>query len=153
MDLDKARAADAPLVFPGAADQGGTAGGGGGPHGVPQTGNVHGPSVRKVADIEQGLRDADVVVEGRYVTQVQTHSALETHGVVADWKPEMLTVWASTQGVSSVREELAGFFKIPVTQIRVSPSLWAEDSARSLEPAITAWSPRHFRKKPGRRSA
>ncbi len=119
VDLDRARAADAPLVYPGAADQGGTAGGGGGPHGVPQTGNVHGPSIRKVADTEQGLRDADVVVEGHYVTQVQTHSALETHGVVADWKPEMLTVWASTQAVSSVREELAGFFKIPMTQIRV----------------------------------
>ena len=115
----RARAADAPLVYPGAADQGGTAGGGGGPHGVPQTGNIHGPSIRKVADVEQGLRDADVVVEGHYVTQVQTHSALETHGVVADWKPEMLTVWASTQAVSSVREELAGFFKIPMTQIRV----------------------------------
>ncbi len=98
VDLDRARTADAPQVYPGAADQGGTAGGGGGPHGVPQTGNVHGPSIRKVADIEQGLRDADVVVEGHYVTQVQTHSALETHGVVADWKPELLTVWASTQG-------------------------------------------------------
>jgi xanthine dehydrogenase YagR molybdenum-binding subunit len=119
VDLDKARAAGAPLVYPGAADQGGTAGGGGGPHGVPQTGNIHGPSIRKVADVEQGLRDADVVVEGHYVTQVQTHSALETHGLVADWKPEMLTVWASTQAVSSVREELAAFFKIPITQIRV----------------------------------
>ncbi len=119
VDLDKARAADAPLVYPGAADQGGTAGGGGGPHGVPQTGNIHGPAIRKVADTEQGLRDADVVVEGHYVTQVQTHSALETHGLVADWKPEMLTVWASTQAVSSVREELAAFFKIPMTQIRV----------------------------------
>ncbi len=119
VDLDRARAADAPLVYPGAADQGGPAGGGGGPHGVPQTGNVHGPAIRKVADVEQGLGDADVVVEGHYVTQVQTHSALETHGVVADWKPELLTVWASTQAVSSVREELAGFFKIPMTQIRI----------------------------------
>lgn len=119
VDLDRARTTDAPLVYPGAADQGGTAGGGGGPHGVPQTGNIHGPSIHKVADVEQGLRDADVVVEGHYVTQVQTHSALETHGLVADWKPEMLTVWASTQAVSSVREELAAFFKIPMTQIRV----------------------------------
>lgn len=119
VDLDRARAADAPQVFPGAADQAGTAGGGGGPHNVQQTGNIHGPSIRKVADVEQGLRDAEVVVEGRYVTQVQTHSALETHGVVADWKPDMLTVWASTQAVSSVREELAAFFKIPMTQIRV----------------------------------
>ena len=119
VDLDKARASDAPPVFPGPADEEGTAGGGGGPHGVPQTGNVHGPSLRKVADVEQGLHEADVVVEGRYVTQVQTHSALETHGVVADWKPELLTVWASTQGTASVREELAGYFKIPMAQIRV----------------------------------
>lgn len=119
VDLDKARASDAPPVFPGEADQEGTAGGGGGPHNVHQTGNVHGPSIHKVADVEQGLRDADVVVEGHYVTQVQTHSALETHGVVADWKPELLTVWASTQGTASVREELAGYFKIPMTQVRV----------------------------------
>ncbi|MFZ0394364.1 MAG: xanthine dehydrogenase family protein molybdopterin-binding subunit [Terracidiphilus sp.] len=119
VDLDKARAADAPPVFPGPADEEGTAGGGGGPHGVPQTGNVHGPSLRKVGDTEQALKDADVVVEGRYITQVQTHSALETHGVVADWKPEMLTVWASTQGTASVREEMAAFFKIPMTQVRV----------------------------------
>ncbi|HZD50905.1 MAG TPA: xanthine dehydrogenase family protein molybdopterin-binding subunit, partial [Silvibacterium sp.] len=32
VELDKARATNAPLVFPGAADQAGTAGGGGGPH-------------------------------------------------------------------------------------------------------------------------
>ena len=119
VDLDKARASDAPQVFPGAADQEGTAGGGGGPHNVTQTGNIHGPSIHKVADVEQGLRDAEVVVEGRYVTQVQTHSALETHGIVADWKPELLTVYASTQGTASVREELAGYFKLPMTQVRV----------------------------------
>lgn len=119
VDLDKARATDAALVFPGAADQAGTAGGGGGPHNVPQTGNVHGPSVHKNGDIDQGFKDADVVVEGHYITQVQTHSALETHGVVADWKPEMLTVWASTQGTASVREEMAQFFKLPMPQVRV----------------------------------
>lgn len=119
VDLDRARDADAPPVFPGPADEEGTAGGGGGPHGVPQTGNVHGPSIRKVGDVEQGLKEADVVVEGRYITQVQTHSALETHGVVADWKPEMLTVWASTQGTSSVREEMAGYFNLPMSKVRV----------------------------------
>ena len=119
VELDKARAPDAPLVFPGAADQAGSAGGGGGPHNVPQTGNIHGPSIKKKGDTDQGFKDADFVVEGRYITQVQTHSALETHGVVADWKPELLTVWASTQGTASVREELAEFFKLPMPQVRV----------------------------------
>jgi len=119
VELDKARDPDAPPVYPGPADEAGSAGGGGGPSDVPQTGNVHGPSIRRVADAEQGLREADVVVEGHYVNQVQTHSALETHGVVADWKADLLTVWASTQGTSSVREELAGFFKLPLSRIRV----------------------------------
>ena len=119
VDIDKARASDAPQVFPGPADEAGSAGGGGGPSNVPQTGNVHGPSVHRVGQVEQGFKDADVVVDGHYITQVQTHSALETHGVVADWKPEMLTVWASTQGTASVREELAGFFHLPLSQVRV----------------------------------
>jgi xanthine dehydrogenase YagR molybdenum-binding subunit len=119
VDEVKARATDAPKVFPGAADEEASAGGGGGPSDVKQTGNIHGPSIHRRGETDQGFKDADVIVEGHYVTQVQTHSALETHGVVADWKPELLTVWASTQGTASVREELAGFFKIPLTQVRV----------------------------------
>ena len=119
VDPIKAREPDAPAVFPGPADEEASAGGGGGPSDVKQTGNIHGPSIHKRGETEQGFKDADVIVEGHYVTQVQTHSALETHGVVADWKPEMLTVYASTQGTAGVREELAGFYKIPLTQVRV----------------------------------
>ncbi|MHB1022751.1 MAG: xanthine dehydrogenase family protein molybdopterin-binding subunit [Acidobacteriaceae bacterium] len=119
IDADMAREPNAPLVFPGAADQAGTAGGGGSAHGIPQTGNIHGPSVRKHGDAAQGFKEADVIVDARYTTQVQTHSALETHGVVADWKPELLTVYASTQGTASVREELAAFFRLPKSQVRV----------------------------------
>ena len=119
VDMDKAREANAPQVFPGPADQAATAGGGGSAHGIPQTGNVHGPSIRKHGDAEQGFKDAHVVVDTRHYTQVQTHSALETHGVVADWKPELLTVYASTQGIASVREELAAYFRLPKAQVRV----------------------------------
>ena len=119
VDMDKARETNAAQVFPGPADQAATAGGGGSAHGIPQTGNVHGPSVRKHGDAEQGFKDAHVVVDTHHFTQVQTHSALETHGVVADWKPELLTVYASTQGIASVREELAAYFKLPKSQVRV----------------------------------
>jgi xanthine dehydrogenase YagR molybdenum-binding subunit len=119
VDQDRARQADSPLVFPGPADQRATAGGGGSAAGIPQTGNVHGPTVHKHGDAEQGFKDAEIIVDTRYFTQVQTHSALETHGVVADWKPELLTVYASTQGTASVREELAAFFHLPKSQVRV----------------------------------
>ncbi|HEU5352716.1 MAG TPA: xanthine dehydrogenase family protein molybdopterin-binding subunit [Terracidiphilus sp.] len=119
VDQNLAREPNAPQVFPGPADEAGSAGGGGGDSSVKQKGNIHGPSVNKHGDAEQGFKDADVIVDAHYTTQVQTHSALETHGVVADWKPEMLTVYASTQGTASVRAELAGFFKLPMSKVRV----------------------------------
>jgi len=118
-DLEEARKSGAPVVFPGPADQAGTAGGGGGPAGVPQTGNVRGPVVAPKGDVAKGFAEAEVVVEGTFKTQVQTHSALETHGVVADFRPEGLTVYASTQGTGSVRDELAEIFGLPKSKIRV----------------------------------
>jgi xanthine dehydrogenase YagR molybdenum-binding subunit len=124
VDTDGAKLPDAPLVFPGPADQAETAGGGGGPQGVSQKGNVRGPvkggpQGRPRGDIKKGFDEADITVEGEYRTQVQTHSALETHGVVADWKADGLTVYASTQGTASVRDEFAAIFKLKKSQVRV----------------------------------
>jgi xanthine dehydrogenase YagR molybdenum-binding subunit len=119
VDRSDARSDDAPMVFPGPADAAGSAGGGGGPKGVPQKGNVHGPQQKKVGDTDKGFSEADVIVEGEYFTQVQTHSALETHGFVVDWKPDEVTVYASTQGTSSVRNEFADVFKLPKSKVRV----------------------------------
>ena len=119
VDRSEARADDSPVVFPGPADAAGSAGGGGGPKDVPQKGNVHGPQRKTVGDIQKGFAEADVIVEGEYFTQVQTHSALETHGFVVDWKPEEVTVYASTQGTASVRSEFADVFNLPKSKVRV----------------------------------
>ncbi|WP_428939898.1 xanthine dehydrogenase family protein molybdopterin-binding subunit [Fontivita pretiosa] len=121
VDIEKARQPEAPTVFAAPAEQSGTAGGGGGPRGVPQQGNVRGParSGPPQEELDRALAQADVVVEREYHTQVQTHSALETHGVVADYKPDQLTVWASTQGTLSVRDELAAIFEMPKSKVRV----------------------------------
>jgi xanthine dehydrogenase YagR molybdenum-binding subunit len=119
LNADDARKADAPRVFPAAAAQAETAGGGGGSEKVPQTGNVRGPGRSDRGDVAKGFAASDVTVEGDFRTQVQTHSALETHGVVADWKPNLLTVYASTQSTMSVRDELAAIFKLPKSKVRV----------------------------------
>ena len=120
LDLDTARGEGAPLVFPGPAIQSESQGGGGGPADVPQHGNVRGP-VRSEpkGDVAAGFAASDAIVEGDYRTQVQTHSALETHGVVADWREDGLTVWASTQSTLSVRDELAEIFNLPKSRVRV----------------------------------
>jgi xanthine dehydrogenase YagR molybdenum-binding subunit len=119
VDRMDARKPGAPLVFPGPADAQASAGGGGGPKDVPQTGNVHGPEKKTKGDPEAGFKEADVVVEGEYFTQVQTHSALETHGFVVDWKPDELTVYASTQGTASVRDDFSDVFKLSKNKVRV----------------------------------
>jgi xanthine dehydrogenase YagR molybdenum-binding subunit len=125
VDLEEARQPGAPLVFPGPADQAGSAGGGGGPSGIPQSGNVRGPArsgphgLRGAGDVARGLAEADVVVDATYRTQVQTHSAMEPHGLVADWGAGGLTVYASTQGTSTVQDELAEVLGIPRAQVRV----------------------------------
>ena len=58
-------------------------------------------------------------MDERFSTEVQTHSAMETHGALADWKPDGLTIYESTQGIYTVLEELATLFKLPKTQVRV----------------------------------
>ena len=121
-DVDSAMQPGAPLVFDGPVEQPRTAGGGGASQGLPQNGNVRGPAVftqPEKGDVEEAFKKAAVVVEQTYRTEVQTHSAMETHGVVADWKPNGLTVYASTQGIFTVREELATLFELPKSKVRV----------------------------------
>ena len=70
-------------------------------------------------DVAKGLADADVVVEAEYRTQVQTHVPMETHGMVADWRDDGLTIYASTQFTISVRDEAAEMFDLPKNRVRV----------------------------------
>lgn len=125
VDLDQARKTDAPRVFPGDATAEESEGGGGGGGGVTQVGNVRGPMLGRGAKpdgkkaAEDALATCDAVVDATFRTQVQTHSALETHGVVADWKDDGLTVYASTQSTLSVRDELAAIFNLPKAKVRV----------------------------------
>ncbi len=83
-------------------------------------GNVRGPNkASSRGDIAQGLAAAEVVVEGEFRTEVQTHCCLEPHAVVADWRADGLTVYMSTQYTAGVREELAEVFGLPLTRVRV----------------------------------
>jgi xanthine dehydrogenase YagR molybdenum-binding subunit len=119
-DLDDARKPGAPRVFVGPVAGVSFAGGtlAGAP--LPQDGNVRGPNTSgSHGNAAAGLAAADVVVEGEYRTQVQTHCCLEPHGLVADWRTEGLTVYMSTQFTSGVRAELAQAFGLPLARVRV----------------------------------
>ncbi len=119
VDLDRARQPRAPLVFEAAFAPGGDRSGYPAPLGLPLNGNIRGPLVSRRGDPDQGFAQADVVLEAEYSTKVQTHCCMESHGVVADWRGDGLTVYISTQFTAGIRQELAAAFGLPMGRVRV----------------------------------
>jgi xanthine dehydrogenase YagR molybdenum-binding subunit len=77
------------------------------------------PSIEERGNVEAGFAEAVVEVETTYSAPVQTHVCLETHGHVAEWDGDTLTVWASTQAVFGTRRDFAQHFKIPEDKVRI----------------------------------
>jgi len=77
------------------------------------------PVIYKRGDHSKGFREADVIVEETFHTQSAMHNCLETHGAVAVWNGDELTVWESTQSIFHVQEELTDVFHLPLNKIRV----------------------------------
>ena len=119
VDLDAARRPEAAKVYPSGTAPGSSAGELVAQLDLPVDGNVRGPMLASRGDAERGLAEADVVVEGEYRTQVQTHCCMEPHGIVADWRADGLTVHISTQFTAGVRRELAKAFDLPLERVRV----------------------------------
>jgi len=82
--------------------------------------NVDGPfEDYERGDVEKGFQEADSVVEFTYKTAVEIHNPTETHGSVARWDGDRLTVWDSTQAIFAVRDGLARALSIPASRITV----------------------------------
>jgi CO/xanthine dehydrogenase Mo-binding subunit len=77
------------------------------------------PRVRTRGDFEQGLAQADVVVEGTYRTQVVLHNSMETHQSVVQWVGDTLEVYISTQYIWGIRDEVAQGLGLPPDKVRV----------------------------------
>jgi CO/xanthine dehydrogenase Mo-binding subunit len=77
------------------------------------------PRVRARGDVDRGLAEADVVVEGTYRTQVVLHNSMETHQSVVQWVGDTLEVYISTQYIWGIRDEIAAGLGLPRDKIRV----------------------------------
>jgi xanthine dehydrogenase YagR molybdenum-binding subunit len=119
VDMDEARLRDAPHVHDEFSAPDGHPSGFPAPAGLPVNGNVRGPAKTCRGDPAAGFAAADVVIEGTYRTQVQTHCCLEPHAILADWRSDGLTVYMSTQFTAGVRQELADAFHLPLARVRV----------------------------------
>lgn len=98
-DLDAAMASDAPEVRPG--------------------GNFTEPEVYERGEPRAQLEQADVVIDGTYTTAAALHNALESHGGLASWEGDVLTLWDSTQAVFTVRAQVADALGLSLDRVRV----------------------------------
>ncbi|MCX8116981.1 MAG: xanthine dehydrogenase family protein molybdopterin-binding subunit [Desulfobacterota bacterium] len=77
------------------------------------------PEIYERGDVEKGLKEASIVVEDVFRTQTALHNSLETHGSLALWEGDRLTVWDSTQHIFGVREALSELLQLPLHKVRV----------------------------------
>ncbi len=77
------------------------------------------PDLYQRGNLEQGLAEAEVVVEDTFRTQTALHNCMEVHGSVAQWDGDQLVIWDSTQHVFGVRAQVAQLLKLPLHRVRV----------------------------------
>lgn len=76
----------------------------------------------KLGDVEQGFKEADIILEREYNTQTVHQGYIEPFACTAQWAPEgRLTIWTSTQGIFGVRGNVAAILDIPESMVKVVP--------------------------------
>ncbi|HJU63572.1 MAG TPA: molybdopterin cofactor-binding domain-containing protein, partial [Candidatus Binatia bacterium] len=70
-------------------------------------------------DVEKGFAESDFVFEDTFRFQKVQHYSLEPHINIAHYDGDKLTVWASCQDPFTLRDHLAGIFRLPLSRVRV----------------------------------
>ena len=78
-----------------------------------------GRSNHRQGTVEEGLKAADIMLEGSYTVAYIAHAPLEPRAAVAEWEAGKLTVWTGTQRPFGVRGQLAEAFGISEDRVRV----------------------------------
>jgi len=86
---------------------------------VHEGGNLYETETYERGDVEKGFREADAIVEETFGTECEIHTPVETHGCVAKWDGDCLTIWESTQGVYAVQSRVADLLRLPLSKVRV----------------------------------
>jgi len=74
-------------------------------------------------DLEAGFKAADVIVEREFNTAMVHQGYIEPHNAVAQYNPDgQTTIWTSTQGAFTARDQCALVLNIPASSIKVIPA-------------------------------
>ena len=70
-------------------------------------------------NVEEGFKQADVILEEKYKTHLIQHVTLEPRVTVASWNGKRLTVWDSHKSPFRLRTDIAQALKLKVNQVRL----------------------------------
>jgi len=70
-------------------------------------------------DVEEGFKQADVILEEQYKTHLVQHATLEPRVTVASWNGRRLTIWDSHKSPFRLRTEIARALNLKINQVRM----------------------------------
>ncbi len=71
-------------------------------------------------DVEKGFKEADMIFDDTFTTQMQQHCSIEPHGAICLIDNEdNITLWTNNDSPYRCRKEIASAFKIPLTKVRI----------------------------------
>ncbi len=93
-------------------------------------------------NIEKGFAEAEEIFEDSFTFPMVYHYTMEPHSVIADFKEEGITVWASSQHPFQVRGDLSRIFGVPLDRVRIVISYlgggFGSKSYTKIEPLVVA---------------
>jgi CO/xanthine dehydrogenase Mo-binding subunit len=73
-------------------------------------------------NVEKGFAQADVVIEREFDTAMVHQGYIEPHNATALWNADgKITIWMSTQGSFTARQQTAELLRVPVSSVKVVP--------------------------------
>jgi CO/xanthine dehydrogenase Mo-binding subunit len=70
-------------------------------------------------NVQEGFKQADVILEEKYKTHLIQHTTLEPRVTVASWTGKRLTIWDSHKNPFRMRTEIAQALNLKVNQVRM----------------------------------
>jgi 4-hydroxybenzoyl-CoA reductase alpha subunit len=82
--------------------------------------NIAATNAKHFGNVDKAFEEADLVVQGRYVTQAQAHACIEPRSCVALFESDgSLKIWTATQSAYFVQKELSHVLGLPLSKVRV----------------------------------
>ena len=86
---------------------------------VRSEGNAREPFLTEWGDVDQGIKESDIVAEGSIEFGSQQYAPIGRNACVAEWTGDKITLWTATQTPSECKSAIAEAFGIPMSKVRV----------------------------------